>query len=269
VLTLNMERPILQTPQNASEFVQQSWPDTFFPAERHIVTYPEIKRKKAEPLLKYVSEDLSASEEDLYFDFPDIESKLAFLGGSPFWDISQLETWEGKTIYRDPPPFMKNSEIHEFVVVANLVTNDHAPVVDFASEAADVFYNLVRCMSLDNYDDPPDYINIIDDLAGDLGWSRRQALLLAAAKFHRRFVETKRKDPEGERTVIEGLFVVDRFVKDARPYIPVPSMTNINNAARALLHHQEVRLIPRYKDIRYKKQMGKSKYQKPELRFGK
>lgn len=221
--------------------------------------YERILQMDEQQLFDYLRREIAQGEFKLYGE-TDVEAKLAFAGGSLADDISQLTTFhggpfEGRTIYATPPEFAKDSEAVEFITMAGRVTNEDGDIVDLVSEAADLFYNYAYLAEHDKDQGPkgkvhkhaPDYIHLMSQVAGALGWEPLPALRVAAMKYHRRFIDKEKKDPKGEKEMMRELL----YGTQLKPaLIPVPTLRQVNTArgivssiTKTTLHHRYLEVI--------------------------
>jgi hypothetical protein len=219
-----------------------------------MVSTESLRNLDENELLDYIRLRLAKGEMELYKDDPDAESKLAFTGGSLRRDISRLTTVEGKPIYSKPQRYAKLDEIEEFLVVAGRYLDNRESAVEVAGEAADIFYNMVRLVDLDPRQEDataPNYLGILGRFAGELGWSKKEALLITATKFHIRFIEEKGKTPDIERKAIELL--LRSASNEPRPVVTTPTREKVNHAFNYMDKVKRKVTSKRYRQIRAKK----------------
>lgn len=227
------------------------------PIERPIDNYHFLIEKNADQLFDYLRYDIARAEEEIYGS-TDAESKLIFTYGNfvndpDTTDISKATTFEGTSIYKTKPDLRKSAEIQEWIHWANSINNENDPRIEgLISESADLFYNLTRLSTLDSnelHPHCPDYEMIMGMIARSLGWSRKEALLMAASKYHRRFIEVKNKEPEEEMKLMQDLIKVNKFSADYMPLVKTPTKIQINSTWGLLEKIQMHTLRPRHSQI--------------------
>lgn len=224
--------------------------------------YDRILRMNEQELFDYLRKDITRAEYELYGE-TDVEAKLAFAGGSLEDDISQLTTFEGNTIYANPPKYAKDSEAIEFISMAGRVLNEGGDVVDLVSEASDLFYNFTYLAENDKdkghrergHKHAPDYVYLMSQIAGSLGWEPIHALRAATMKYHRRFIDKKEKDPKGEKAMMSELMYGTQLKSSS---IPVPNLDQVNTARRIVSGITKNTLHHRYLEIREQKRLAAS-----------
>lgn len=196
-------------------------------------TLRDLLEMDGDQLFNYIRFDVAKAEEEMYGS-TDVEAKLIFLGGTRTRYISEVKTVEGESIYKTQPEFSKISETEEYLGVANQVIHEGGDIAEFMSEAADLFYNYTRLYELEaksKHKGAPDYIHIMSQIAGSLGWDKKQALLLAGFKYHRRLVEAKEKDPKGEKKLMEAL-LADPFSSEQISHVSTPTFRQIDDSRK-------------------------------------
>lgn len=216
------------------------------------VDHKDLIKMNETQLLNYLTEDLLNAETKLYGK-NDAEAKIIFLGGGPTHDISKATTFEGTPIYKETPDFAKWSEMYEFMGAANRYTDDKGSLSEFVSEAADVIYNLAVLSKIDTYEHAYDYTEMIERVAVTLGWTPKEALLVAATKYHQRFVHSGEKDSVAEDDLMERLLEKDILFENTEPLVTSPSKKQVSNAFNLGTTLLNAYLIPRYHQIRDQK----------------
>lgn len=205
---------------------------------------------------RYLTEDLRTAEIALY-GANDAEAKIIFLGGSPEWIISDEKTLEGVSIYKDPPSLPKLPEIIEFVGAANAYTDQKpgSSLETVISEAADLVYNFGFLSKVDTYEHAPDYTELIQIFAESLGWSSRDALIVAAIKYHQRFVHNGEKNPDSEDQALKRLIQTqDPLFGEIEPIVHPPTREEVGAALKLAVKIRSVYLVSRYDQIRFQKE---------------
>lgn len=226
-------------------------------ADKVSITPHDLLEMNGDQLFDYVINDLAQAELEMYSESPDAESKLIFLCGDPINNpddnsISTARTIKGDPIYREQPKLRKISEIDEWIGVAGRVLHEGGDMADLVSESADLFYNLARLSSLDtnkNHPHVPNYDYIMSQIAGSLGWSKKEAMLVAASKYYGRLIKLKRKDPAAEKQTMEDLLRLDSFSIDAKARVSTPTEDQINNTWGLLGKIRRTTLFPRRDQI--------------------
>lgn len=208
------------------------------PHELRPIDYRDFVDMSEADLFAYIKDDLGRAETALLGP-ANAESKLIFLCGTLIRDpreerikrysrnIAKAKTFDGTPIYKNRQKYFKVSEIEEFIVVAGQVIHEGGQMEDLVSEAADIFYNLIRLSDLDTYLHAPDYGTVMAQTAAALGWTPKQALLVAANKYHSRYVERKTKDPEYEKNKMEDLLRIYSYSREAG--VPTPTFEQIDD----------------------------------------
>ncbi|TXG76479.1 hypothetical protein E6Q11_04425 [Candidatus Dojkabacteria bacterium] len=220
--------------------------------ERPHVSHADIVKMNESKLLAYVTGELREAEIRMYGE-NDAEAKIIFLGGGKKHNISKAKTWDGVPIYKKTPEFAKWSEVYEFMGAANRYTDGKGSLGEFVSEAADLVYNFAFLTKADTYEHAPDYLEIIEQIASTLGWTSREALLVAAVKYHQRFIHAKGKDPDEEDRLMDRLLAVDTFIEGAKPLVTSPSKQQVSKAFNLGTRLIRSHLKPRYHQIRDQK----------------
>lgn len=126
-------------------------------------------------------------------------------------------------------------------------------LAEFVSEAADVVYNLAVLSKIDNFEHASDYTELIGLVASTLGRTHREALLVAAAKYHQRFVHVGEKDSVKEDELMDALLRTNPFLENQKPTITSPTKDQVSNAFDLGTNLLNSYLIPRYHQIRFQK----------------
>lgn len=221
--------------------------------ERAHMSHADLVKLNESKLFSYITEDLLSCEVEKY-GTNDAEAKVIFLGGGLTHNIGKATTYEGVPIYAETPAYAKWSEMYEFMGAANRYTDSKGTLGEFVSEAADVVYNLAVLSKIDNYEHAPVYTELIGMVASTLGWTPREALLVAAAKYHQRFVHAGEKDSVGEDKLMETLLSSNLFLDNEKPIIASPTKDQVSNAFDLGTSLLNAYLIPRYHQIRLQKE---------------
>lgn len=164
-------------------------------------------------LRDFICKDLLSVEQIKYHGKNTAEHKILFLIGGAENDVASVRTSRNQLVYFIQPGHPKAPEIAEATAAISFHFEGSANTARVISEVSDIFYNLWHLTQLDpRYGE---YEHCIDELSGVLGFSRRDALLVTAAKYNYRLVSPGVKNHEAEDKIIADLMENGSVTKPA------------------------------------------------------
>lgn len=204
-------------------------------------SYGDIVGLPPRKMIDYITGDLLEIENHNFTQGNTAFHKLAFLIGGRDRDVSKVEGPNGESVYRGDPEKLVFPEILEFLAAVNFHQRKKPDMPGVLSEAADIVFNLIMLTKLDR-PRAAVYQEALARFTNALGYTPKEALVLTTIKYHARYVEHQRKNPQAEDELIDDLL---RDVPGRAHIISTPTDRQLKEACGAISRVEAEDLIPR------------------------